>query len=970
MNFQEADYQYQWYLGLFQSGQINEEQFRQEVEKIRVIDEQGYTWMKQVGSGQWFVWQENQWQPGVGRMEDASVKQHRRAGWLIPVVVAVVLVCCLGSLIGGGLWAIRNDKLPWLKSVTANLPLVGEKSSEMEAEFVQISSASLTDGAKIVVGSENMQVEILAGALAGDTTAQVIGSQIDGKLALAFQETFSQEITFYELQADAENDGTGQAHLQVPASKEFAVLLEILDEKYLAVSELRLESGAFQANVPVGSVGLDQRDESVSLEGSRHFAIVQLDASALSSMGAHLARVAAAPDPRSCGIETMIGKGYMIPYPPDTVTSYCRKNLAGTIQVMVYPLLTPGVIKEKVDPVVDMIEKIMAFYQKEGFTAVNLQDAWLSRVQVVIELGSGDPYYSSSNGVVHIPEDSLKSTYEKNVEYELAHELAHWIQDESYNFTSAYWANFTGVSSEAKWWFEVAAENMVMLYQEAYIDHNLLTYGMTTPGSNDTPFQYTPNQWNDQLYLHAQLVKLFMCPNDLACPLSKQGFIDAINQGEYPYTPDALAKINENLGDYATYLLGKQVLSANSAIPIGSARASGQGYGEFINVTNKGAVEIEYKKTGYPPQMEAVLQEGMQIMKINAPIQKLGVYSLTISAPNDERQAGFPVEVVVESGVPFWYTLDDGKEKFHDGNKKISLGPIHSSLGNKKLRMVAYAQDKNRTFIARVQPLDLKGDWLVVSDGVTNHNYSCTETEKVEVTVNYPESAQFAALYTSYLPSAVGLFLPDTGGTGYTWTVQPGADLTFGGNVPVELSGALLLDNQGIQLQSKLIIPEETASLPASTPLWSGVPLLGILGAVFLRRQRMKLLTCSLVCCLVFLTGCVGFGGLYGSISTDTRLISIEEVGGRTIQAIVQSANSGVVADDGDEDSADEDSSPAGFPALSPRYVFRGTATATFDLHLLSAEDNNTTDSTCTGTINYKVIAIFVEDGLIKWDVD
>ncbi len=972
MNFLEADQRYQWYFDLYQSGKITIEQLQAEVAKIQVVDSAGRTWMKQAGSGQWFVFVNNQWIAANPQPPENAVQQptppvqtdlppKKRSAWLIPVLIGIVVLCCIAGVAGGGLWLVRTGKAPWLQNLTANIPLVGEKSSGNIASFSSISSTSLAAGTEVVVGSENMQVAVPENALDNAGGVQVVSSQINGNLADSFQQIFNQDVEFYELIADGENDGTGHASLQVPATKDYAVLLEVLDETYLAVSELPLENGAFQVDVPIGSKPLDQRDESVSLQGSHHFAIVQLDSSALSSTGAHLAMVTAAGDPRSCGIELVIGEGYMIPYPKDTVVSYCRKNLAGTIQVMVYPQFTPSITKEKVDPVVDMIEKIMAFYQSKGFTAVNLKDSWLSRVQVVIEMGSGDPYYSSVNGLVHIPQDSLGSSYGKNLEYELAHELAHWVQDEAYNFTSSYWANLTGVSSEAKWWFEVSAENMVMLYKTDYIDHNLTTYGMTTPASHDTPFQYSPNQWNDQLYAHAQLVKLFMCSNEYACPISFEQFVNAINTGEYPYNQNALDKINNNLEDYALYLLGKQVVSANSTIPNGGVRDKGTGYGEFITVKAKNAAEIEYAKTGYAPQMEPVILEGIPVIKINVPIQKLGAYPLTVNSPGDSRMAGFPVEVVVESGAPFWYTLDDGKEKYHDGKSKITLGPIHTTLGYQKLRLVAFAKDEQRTFVAKVQPLNLKGDWLVFSDGVTSQNFSCNDVENVETTIDYANSAQFSALYTSLLHSVAGLYLPDSGGLGYTWAALPGADLKFGGKVPLGLSGVLLLNTEGILLQSKLDMPQENAGLPSTQPLLSGLPFLGFLAACVVRRKRRELFVISMIACLLLLTGCVGFGGLYGTIATDTHLKSFEDPGGRTIQSIAQSTNAGVVSDE--EDGA---SIPTGFAAVPPTYVFKGTSVATLDIHMIIKSNQTENESICSGTINYNVIAVFIEDGVIN----
>ncbi len=70
---------------------------------------------------------------------------------------------------------------------------------------------------------------------------------------------------------------------------------------------------------------------------------------------------------------------------------------------------------------------------------------------------------------------------------------------------------------------ETSAEYMVMLMSR-YIDQNLLGLAVFTSLGADkrTPFQFAPNQWNDDLYLHAQLLKAFTCDNPSACPISPQ----------------------------------------------------------------------------------------------------------------------------------------------------------------------------------------------------------------------------------------------------------------------------------------------------------------------------------------------------------------------------------------------------------------------------------------------------------------
>ncbi|MBI4928299.1 MAG: hypothetical protein HY835_11075, partial [Anaerolineae bacterium] len=740
-----------------------------------------------------------------------------------------------------------------------------------------------------------------------------------------------------------------------------ALLVETIDDRYLAFTQVPILDGVIQVQVPIGSASSEDADESISFRGNRRFAILQFDPPEATQYGYRLAKLLPAPDPRSCGIDIQIASYSYMSKPTEKVASFCRKNTAGTIQVMVYPESTPKITAQMIDPVVDRIEAIMAVYQSKGLTAASLKDAWMRRVQVVVEAGSGDPYYSSVNGVVHIPEDSLGSTYTKNLNYELAHELAHWVQDEAYNFTSSYWANKTGVSSEAKWWLEVAAENMVFLYDPNYIEQNLTAFGMTTPATSDTPFQYSPNQWNDQLYLHAQLVKLFMCSNEYACPVSEEEFIKAINTGDYPYNESALAKVKENLSDYAIYLLGKPVISANSTIPANGSITKGTGYGEFIQVVNNGKGENEYKKTGYKPQIEQITADGITKIKVAASIQKFGVYPLTLTSPTKEGQFGFPVEIVVESGTPFYYTFDDGTEKYHDGSTKITLGPLHGMLGYRKIRIVAFATDQVRNFNAMVQPLDLTGDWLIFSSGLTGQNYSCSDEADAEVTIDYEELAKFSAIYTT-LPAAVaGVYTPDPGGQGYTWAAQPGADLSFGSDVQLEIIGSMLLGSDTLRVQSKLVIPQQSQSSDGTIYLLSGMPLIGIVFVAMFRKKTRLAYGAIILCGAILLTGCFAFGGFYGTISTDTALTQFEPVNGQTIQSIADSLNSETVSDE--EDAA---AIPTDFGNIPAKYIFKGNTTAQIELHILSAEgEEQTSESVCSGTVSYNVVAVFVEDGKI-----
>ena len=189
---------------------------------------------------------------------------------------------------------------------------------------------------------------------------------------------------------------------------------------------------------------------------------------------------------------------------------------------------------------------------------------------------------------------------------------------------------------------------MVFLYDTNAIERNLTTYGMTTPATFNTPFQYSPNQWNDQLYLHAQLVKVFMCENDAACPVSETGFVKAINDGTFPFEGDGISKVEKNMESYASYLIGDMVLSANSSIPKSNAIKTGSGYGEFISTKDDGKGSYLFSKTGYDPQMKEISSEAGKKLEINAQMEKGSAYPITINSPSGSN-FGMPLEIKISS---------------------------------------------------------------------------------------------------------------------------------------------------------------------------------------------------------------------------------------------------------------------------------------------------------------------------------
>lgn len=61
--FRAAEARFRWLNHQRATGQMDEAAFRQELSQLRVQDAQGRWWMMQEGTGNWFVWQGNQWAP-------------------------------------------------------------------------------------------------------------------------------------------------------------------------------------------------------------------------------------------------------------------------------------------------------------------------------------------------------------------------------------------------------------------------------------------------------------------------------------------------------------------------------------------------------------------------------------------------------------------------------------------------------------------------------------------------------------------------------------------------------------------------------------------------------------------------------------------------------------------------------------------------------------------------------------------
>jgi hypothetical protein len=960
MDFQQAENQYRMLADQVNRGQIPYDQFVNAVNQITVYDQSGQLWMIHAQSGKWCTFTGGQWvfqepaKPGAPPQIPSPqilspvflqpAQQPRKKSALI-IILPVVIVLCLGLTITG----IFLAKKGILSSILPNLPVgSGNNASQTTGNFQvnPINSVTVVPGESLVVDSNNAQLFIPEGSLPEGVGGQFILNEPNSMLKKEIEKLATLVTPFYQLQADGENDGTGNATLSIPTTGQPLFLVELFDGKYIAASRIPYSGSIAEISVPLLSGKSDPGDKSMSFNGTYAFALITPKSSSSYQPSIHMASFSSSNDERDCTIYQQIASsGYGIEEIKKPV-SFCRKNANDTIRVMYNTTYTPNVTPDLADQAVDLVQKVMSSYQSEGFDAADLVKNGY-KVNVVIEAGSGDPVYTPSNGSVYIPQDSMGKD---NLASELAHELAHWIQDAAYNMTSSYWSDKLGISSASKWWLENSAEYMVMLYDPKYIDQNLISYGTTSLGNDKrVPFQLAPNQWNDDLYLHAQLLKVFTCDNPSACPISPKQFIEAINKGTFPIDATAVEKISANLDDFARYLLGKSPQKANSMIYLLNSVKNGTGYGESVTpVDNKG--ELNFKKTGYEPQMKPTSGDTGPELDIQAVIEQGGVYPLMLETSRNTDLAGYPVEIEVSPGTPFYYTEDGGEIQYNDGTAKAIIGPLHPKTGLSSIRIVAVATDGAKTFTARIHAIDISGDWIFGYDGIVTNNLVCESTDKDD-SMSPEEMASLTAYLNSYVPTVAGSYVRDTGTNTYTWTLSPGADLSFGSDTTAVVNGAALLDSKGITIQSFVSIPQAKSRLPGNKEFPAVMASALFLVIPLILRKNKRAFLISVIVAMLLISGCSGFFFMYGDSTTSTV---VDKLLPATLENLTKLFGDGANAQ---------------IEEYSPRYIATGTTTADVNWTIgggaATIEGESESSTTCTGTITYKVKGFLIDDGVI-----
>jgi hypothetical protein len=549
----------------------------------------------------------------------------------------------------------------------------------------------------------------------------------------------------------------------------------------------------------------------------------------------------------------------------------CR--LAGDASVKVFWDDPSLIDAATADAVIASTREAMGRYKGLGLTAADISG--LNVVDVAVLPGDGTPDYSWKLGKITIGAVSAKkiASGDLSARLELWHELIHWIQDE------AYFMGLAALSGESTWWLETSAEVGTFLIDAEAADHNATLYGRTgLPDLYTLAFQLSPHQWaTKEQYLHAQRLWSDMCPS--GCPISQQGFVDALNTGTYPFSDqaarDAMAKAIER---YANYVL----TGSDGSHPVTAAFENGTAIGDNVVILADSKRPWRLDTSSYKPQIDK------DAGTIAAALQPDSVYPLVIASGPDAApftgqafEPGAPAMLVVEAGTEFWYTLDGGKVQHHDGATRIEIGPIHAGIGTGTVRLVAAAHDTGTTLRAKLEPVTFEGDWVFSMKGkVRITGSTCKDISKSAT--GSGKGPDLIEMLTSYVA---------TKGTYEVLAAEQPGDLLWVQQKPFDGDAG----DRAARYTSEIHVGATDISAsfaietgkPSTSAGDSGLPL-GLMAALvplgllpFLRRRHL-LGGVAILSLAALLSGCVGVGlEIAADIDADMHFAHLEKVADR-----------------------------------------------------------------------------------------
>jgi len=378
-----------------------------------------------------------------------------------------IVVICLGiaAAVGGYYLLIvpsRKENGP-TRAVDLPTPIVGttpetieptpeivELPEEFEIAAVQTTAVS-ADGIDHA-DERGVRVAVPTDALPAGKPAQVTASELGPHLKRLLKQHFDIGSMAYSVSTQDQDDGTGHATLKLPASSPDDRLAVIVDRRYVGLLSVRPQDGYLAVSPRLGPadpaspsnqyVVLKRKEEpGSSFEGLQP-----------ASFDGLLETGTADPlvSPQSAKLESCW----------DWYHTYCVKNPAGAVFLMYSKEVKD---KSKLINVMDTAEAVVNAYKTAGLKAASVSTS--NPLYIVITDGGLE--YSWKTGNMYINWVTLEKIAEPTQRYNLAHELAHWVQDEEYVM------GISRLSGEKTWWLEVAAENMCFLYDAGCMNVNL-----------------------------------------------------------------------------------------------------------------------------------------------------------------------------------------------------------------------------------------------------------------------------------------------------------------------------------------------------------------------------------------------------------------------------------------------------------------------------------------------------------------
>jgi hypothetical protein len=973
MDFAQATSSFAALDSAYRQGRLDAAAYAAQVGRLRVTGRDGQLWQIQAHSGKWHVLRQGQW---VEATPPVQKKQRSGLSWpawlatglaagavmgLCAVVAAAVLLVQSGRLpnplAGGGAVTpapLAKSTVPatpgGTQGATPSAPTPGGDGPSLTFRTTQAVVAA-ADG-KVYSDKQGVSLRVPQGVLSGTIAAELQASEASGSLLDTIRQDYSVDTPFYRAYAQGANSGVRRATLSFAAASANSRLLAVLD------GELVVPLAAEPVN---GVITLPVRLGPQDATGSPWLG----PAGAASDLRYVLVTPKKSAAPAERPVAGRGAAGLAAPAGQVDYRDYCNTPGRDRAPVCYSPGADVSVAwslrllvdfpQESGFKLAVAVRDMMKLYGEAGFAAAKFPPRHYVFVKVV---GPGDPpRYSVQTTTLYVPLDVAKRVAAGERDSALLHELAHWIEHD------AYWMMVGGMTPSyragARWWMEMAAENMVMLWLEeaakkkvipadpGFAAAHLAKYGKVAMPDGKLVLQHAAYNWiHDEGYVQAHLVRVNMCEWP-ACPFSQAGFVEAINKGTFPLD-SALAKvqITSNRSDFARYLLGVAPIAANASATVGNA--TGVDYSQSINVVKNTKGDFVIDRFGEAPQIIMVGSGMSSAATIRAPLDQDGFYPLYVASGADRNTPSYPVELRVQPGAEIFYRLGGGEPIYHNGVKELVIAPIQKTLGASDLRLVAVGKSDGLVFQARLQLVDLQGAWVISPKKVLQDSISCSNVRPGDTpSLNANSTAALNAIAT-----AAGRFTTDASGKSLAWSRVPAATAALGSTLDFQMSATVDIGIDNVRLRTNANAPKKTNALPLAAapmaadpmatwpaPVATSFALVGAPAALLSwRASRKRLALVTLAATLLLLTsGC----DAYGKVGADLVFTKMEYRGGQ---------EEGVV-------SAKALVAGKGLPASEPLWLLTGKGTYTANATVATGTKDNPRTEVCTGTAEVEVEA-------------